>query len=237
MEETIHRRTGEQRVVKEGHLLDVAVRGDERRGALVAAADDLVDVDGFVSSERAEAQVIEALRAGWRRLPRDRQRDEVRLGTVVAPLGGEDLASAQVLVDALNSALKYFADLPRLKVSQRFPDEFAAASTHARHPRCRAWPRRASSAGRALSLRLPSAMSWRRARSRSSPLREEPFSPPFDWRSPTLLRGCRSAIVRRCHPSLRQKRRRDSPPTIRGATRMMTAWGMLPLPGCLLSLF
>jgi hypothetical protein len=53
MEESVHRGAGEKSVVEErGQLLDVAIRRDQRRRALIATADDFVEVERLVTGER-----------------------------------------------------------------------------------------------------------------------------------------------------------------------------------------
>ena len=60
MEQAVHRGAGEQRVAEEGgELVDGAVRGEDHRAVLVALADDLVEVDGLLAGEGAEAEIVD----------------------------------------------------------------------------------------------------------------------------------------------------------------------------------
>ena len=60
VEESVHRGSGEERVGEEsGEFVDVAVGGDDEGALLVALADDLVEVEGLLTDEGTEAEVID----------------------------------------------------------------------------------------------------------------------------------------------------------------------------------
>ena len=63
--ETVESRVGDDLVVKEGLPLgDVPVAGEDGGTALVALADDLVDVVGLLGAEALQAEVINDQQAG-----------------------------------------------------------------------------------------------------------------------------------------------------------------------------
>ena len=65
VEQAIHGGAGEERVAEESvQLVDGAVGGQQGGGVLVALADDLVEVDGFVAREGAQAEVVEDEKVG-----------------------------------------------------------------------------------------------------------------------------------------------------------------------------
>lgn len=60
VEEPVHRGAGEDWVAEERtELADVALGGDDGGAALVAAADDLVEVEGLFAAEWPEAEVVD----------------------------------------------------------------------------------------------------------------------------------------------------------------------------------
>lgn len=61
VEQTVHGGTRKERVAKErARLLGRAVQGDHRRVSFVARANDLVEVDRLIVTERAEPEILQA---------------------------------------------------------------------------------------------------------------------------------------------------------------------------------
>ena len=91
VQQAVHRGAGEELVAEERvPLLDRAVRRDDQRTALVAAPDELVEVERFFVSERPQAEIVEDQQVGVAREAR-----EASLVAVVGPRGAPAPQSAR----------------------------------------------------------------------------------------------------------------------------------------------
>ena len=60
VKQSVHSGAGEQRVGKQpSQFIDIAIAGNDQRTPLIALANDFVQVEGLVTGERSQAEVIQ----------------------------------------------------------------------------------------------------------------------------------------------------------------------------------